>query len=47
MPSNVSGKLMQRCKAPTLVIAAEKDCLFPGEGVIRIYFKKDYQEYEI
>lgn len=35
MPSNVSGKLMQKCKAPTLVMAAEKDCLFPGEGVIR------------
>ena len=35
MPSNVSGKLMQRCKAPTLVMAAEKDCLFPGERLIR------------
>ena len=35
MPSNVSGKLMMRCKAPTLVMGAEKDCLFPGEGVIK------------
>ena len=34
MPSNVDGKLMNRCLAPTLVMAAEKDCLFPGEGVI-------------
>jgi hypothetical protein len=35
MPSNVSGKLMMRCKAPTLVMGAEKDCLFPGKGVIK------------
>lgn len=34
MPSNVSAKLMRQCKAPTLVMAAEKDCLFPGPGVI-------------
>lgn len=34
MPSNVDGELMKRCKAPTLVIAAERDCLFPGKGVI-------------
>lgn len=34
MPSNVDGELMKKCSAPTLVMAAEKDCLFPGEGVI-------------
>lgn len=34
MPSNVSEKDMKKCKAPTLVMAAEKDCLFPAKGVI-------------
>lgn len=34
MPSNVSGKLMGRCKAPTLVIAGEKDCMFPAGKVL-------------
>lgn len=34
MPSNVSAKHMNKCKAPTLVMAAEKDCLFPAKGVI-------------
>lgn len=34
MPSNVGEKLLRKCKAPTLVLAAEKDCLFPGMGVI-------------
>ena len=34
MPSNVPEKYMKKCKAPTLVMAAEKDCLFPGRGVI-------------
>lgn len=34
MPSDVDEKLMMKCKAPTLVMAAEKDCLFPGPGVI-------------
>ena len=34
MPGNVDGRLMSRCEAPTLVMAAEKDCLFPGKGVI-------------
>lgn len=34
MPSNVDEKLMKKCNAPTLVMAAEKDCLFPGRGVI-------------
>ncbi len=34
MPSNVSERAMRRCKAPTLVMAAEKDCLFPAKGVL-------------
>ena len=34
MPGNVDEELMKRCKAPTLVMAAERDCLFPGKGVI-------------
>ena len=34
MPSNVDEKLIKKCNAPTLVMAAEKDCLFPGNGVI-------------
>ena len=35
MPSDVDGDLMKRCNAPTLVMAAEKDCLFPAKGVIK------------
>ena len=34
MPSDVDEKLMRKCIAPALVMAAEKDCLFPGKGVI-------------
>ena len=34
MPSNVSEKDMKKCKASALVMAAEKDCLFPAKGVI-------------
>lgn len=34
MPSDVSPKLMKRCNSPTLVIAAEKDCLFPACKVL-------------
>lgn len=34
MPSNVSEKDMMKCKAPTLVMAGERDCLFPAKGVI-------------
>lgn len=34
MPSDVGKKRMQKCKAPTFVMAAERDCLFPGAGVI-------------
>ena len=34
MPSNISAKLAAGCKAPVLVMAAEKDCLFPAKRVI-------------
>lgn len=34
MPSNVKPEDMQKCKAPTLVLAGEHDCLFPAKGVI-------------
>lgn len=35
MPSNVLEKDMKKCKAETLVMAAEKDCLFPAKKVIK------------
>ena len=35
MPSNISKKLIKNYVAPTLVLAAEKDCLFPGKGVLK------------
>lgn len=35
MPTNVDAAKMKKCKAPTLVMAAEKDCLFPGPEVLR------------
>ncbi|MBO4900034.1 MAG: alpha/beta hydrolase [Lachnospiraceae bacterium] len=34
MPTNVSAAKMRRCQAPTLIMGAEKDCLFPGPKVI-------------
>ena len=34
MPSDVSGELMKKCTAPTLVMAAEKDCLYPAKRVL-------------
>ena len=34
MPSDVDEDRMQKCLAPALVMAAERDCLFPGQGVI-------------
>lgn len=34
MPSNVAKNDMKKCKAPVLVMAAEKDCLFPAKDVI-------------
>lgn len=35
MPSNISKKLIKNYVAPTLVLAAEKDCLFPGKRVLQ------------
>ncbi len=34
MPTNVKPEYMRRCKAKTLVIAAQKDCLFPAGRVL-------------
>ena len=34
MPSDVIPADIKQCKAPTLVLAAEKDCLFPANMVI-------------
>ena len=34
MPSNADKKLIARCTAPTLVMAAEKDRLFPAKRVL-------------
>ncbi|MBP1547964.1 MAG: alpha/beta hydrolase [Oscillospiraceae bacterium] len=34
MPSNVSEQNMKKCNAPTLIMAAELDCLFPAKRVI-------------
>ena len=34
MPSDVDEDRMKKCLAPALVMAAERDCLFPGQGVI-------------
>ncbi len=34
MPSNVKPSDMQKCTAPTLVMAGHKDCMFPAELVI-------------
>lgn len=34
MPSNVKASDMKKCTAPTLVMAGEKDCLFPAKRVI-------------
>ena len=34
MPSDVDSNRMKKCTAPALVMGAEKDCLFPGAGVI-------------
>lgn len=35
MPTNVSASRMKKCQAPTLVMAAELDCLFPGPCVLK------------
>lgn len=34
MPSNISSKLIKKYKSPTLIIASEKDCLFPAKKVL-------------
>jgi pimeloyl-ACP methyl ester carboxylesterase len=34
MPTNAGTEQLRKCKVPTLLIAAEKDCLFPGKKVI-------------
>ena len=34
MPTNVEAEKMQRCQSPALVIAGEKDCLFPAARVL-------------
>ena len=34
MPSNVKSKMIKKCNAETLVMAAEKDCLFPAKKII-------------
>ncbi len=35
MPSNVKIEDMRKCFAPTLVMAAERDCLFPAKKVLQ------------
>lgn len=34
MPSNVKPEDIKKCSAPTLLLAAECDCLFPAKQVI-------------
>lgn len=34
MPANVAAQKLSRCHSPTLVIAGEKDCLFPAKKVL-------------
>jgi pimeloyl-ACP methyl ester carboxylesterase len=34
MPSNVKKDILKNCNVPTLLIAAENDCIFPGKKVI-------------
>ena len=34
MPSNVEPERLHKCKAPTLVMASEYDCLFPARKVL-------------
>lgn len=35
MPSNIKKKEIKNCQAPTLLLAGEKDVLFPGKKVIK------------
>lgn len=34
MPSDISAFLIKKCMAPTLVMAGEKDCMFPARKVL-------------
>jgi len=34
MPSNVKMEQLKKCDAPTFIIAADKDCMFPGKKII-------------
>lgn len=34
MPTNIEAKKLQKYHSPTLVIACEKDCLFPAKKVL-------------
>jgi len=34
MPSNVKTKQLRKCNASTLIIATDKDCMFPGKKII-------------
>lgn len=34
MPTNINAKLLEKYKSPTLIIASEKDCLFPAKKVL-------------
>lgn len=34
VPSNMNAAYMKKCTAPTLVLAGEKDCLFPAKKVL-------------
>jgi pimeloyl-ACP methyl ester carboxylesterase len=35
MPSNVKMETLAKCNAPTLIMPAEKDCMFPGKNIIK------------
>jgi pimeloyl-ACP methyl ester carboxylesterase len=39
MPSNVDMELLKKCNAPTLLMPAEKDCMFPGKNILKIVEK--------
>lgn len=34
MPANVDAKMMRKYHSPALIIASEKDCLFPAKKVL-------------
>lgn len=35
MPGNVKMEALRKCNAPTLLIAGEKNCMFPGKKIIK------------